>query len=100
MSRRANRYDNAPMESANGTLKVERVHDQHYATLREVIGELTKYIAYCYTERRHSALGYVSPAEFEGRWAQRQDASGRSAASYPPARASRAYEAPHPRARG
>jgi transposase InsO family protein len=100
MSRRANCYDNAPMESANGTLKVERVHDRHYATRREAIDDLTEYIGYYNTERRHSALGYVSPAEFEQRWRQRHKAPKRSAASYPPARASRALEAPHARARG
>ena len=46
MSRRANCYDNAPMESANGTVKVERVHDQHYATRQEAIDDLTEYIGY------------------------------------------------------
>jgi transposase InsO family protein len=100
MSRRANCYDNAPMESANGTLKVERVHDQHYATRREAIDDLTEYIGYYNTERRHSALGYLSPVEFERRWQQRHPAPGRRAASYPPARALRALEAPHARARG
>jgi transposase InsO family protein len=44
MSRQANCYDNGPMESANGTIKVERVHDQHYATRQEAIGDLTHYI--------------------------------------------------------
>ena len=65
MSRRANCYDNAPMESANGTLKVERVHDQHYATRQEAIDDLTEYIGYYNTERRHSALGYETPVEYE-----------------------------------
>ena len=65
MSRRANCYDNAPMESANGTLKVERVHDRHYATRQQAIDHLTDYFGYCNTERRHSALAYLSPAEFE-----------------------------------
>jgi putative transposase len=46
MSRRANCYDNAPMESANGTLKVERVHDQHYATRQQAIDDLTAYFGY------------------------------------------------------
>ncbi|MBX3671298.1 MAG: IS3 family transposase [Rhodocyclaceae bacterium] len=44
MSRRGNCYDNAPMESVNGTLKVERVHREHYATRREAIDNLIEYI--------------------------------------------------------
>lgn len=56
MSRRANCYDNAPMESANGTLKVERVYDEHYATRQQAIDDLTEYIGYynhasCYPTR-------------------------------------------------
>jgi transposase InsO family protein len=46
MSRRANCYDNAPMESANGALKVERVHDAHYATRQQAIDDLTAYFGY------------------------------------------------------
>jgi putative transposase len=80
MSRRANCYDNAPMESANGTIKVERVHDQHYATRQEAIDDLTQYIGYYNTQRRHSALGYLSPAEFERRWRASQPTSSRGAA--------------------
>jgi len=46
MSRRANCYDNVPMESANGTLKVERVYDEHYATRQQAIDDLTENIGY------------------------------------------------------
>jgi putative transposase len=35
MSRRANCYDNAPMESFFHTLKTQLVHHQHYATREE-----------------------------------------------------------------
>lgn len=101
MSRRANCYDNAPMESVNGTLKVERVHDQHYATRQQAIDDLTQYIGYYNTERRHSALDYESPVQFERRWTmQQQQTRPRGIASYPPPRALRAREAPHARARG
>jgi transposase InsO family protein len=95
MSRRANCYDKAPMESANGTVKVERVHDQHYATRQEAIGDLTEYIGYHNTERRHSALGYLSPVEYETRWASNRSTPPPGAASYPPPGALPAYEAPH-----
>ena len=100
MSRRGNCYDNAPMESANGTVKVERVHDQHYATRQAAIDDLTEYIGYYNSERRHSALGYLSPVEYERRWAVTQSQPPPGAASYPPPRALPAYEAPHARARG
>ena len=101
MSRRANCYDNAPMESANGTLKVERVYDEHYATRQEAIDDLTQYIGYYNSERRHSALDYDSPVQFERRWnMQQQHTTPIGTASYPPPRALPAYEAPQARARG
>ena len=100
MSRRGNCYDNAPMESANGTVKVERVHDTHYAMREEAINDLIEYIGYYNTERRHSALGYLSPVEYERRWAASRSTPPPGAASYPPPRALPAYEAPHARARG
>jgi transposase InsO family protein len=87
MSRRANCYDNAPMESANGTVKVERVHDQHYATRQEAIDDLIEYIGYYNSERRHSALGYLSPVEYERHWVATQSKPSPGAASYPPPRA-------------
>jgi len=68
MSRKGDCWDNAPMESANGTVKVECVHDEHFKTRAEAERVIVEYIGYYNTERRHSALGYVSPAEFERRW--------------------------------
>ena len=46
MSSRANCYDNAPLESAKGTVKVERVHDQHYATRQEANNDLVDCISH------------------------------------------------------
>ncbi|GJL55113.1 MAG: transposase [Nitrospirales bacterium] len=68
MSRKGNCYDNAPMESANGTLKTECVYAQRYVTRAQAKADLIEYIGYYNTERRHSALGYQSPAAFERQW--------------------------------
>jgi len=68
MSRKGDCWDNAPMESANGTLKVECVHDAHFETREEARQAIIEYIGYYNTERRHSSLGYIAPAEFERRW--------------------------------
>ena len=45
------------MESANGTVKVECVNDQHFKTRAEAERAIVEYIGYYNTERRHSALG-------------------------------------------
>ena len=36
-----------------------------YASSPEAVRELTSYIRYYNADRRHSSLGYVSPAEYE-----------------------------------
>jgi putative transposase len=66
MSRRANCWDNAPMESFFASLKKELVHDADFATRDEARGAIFEYIEVFYNvQRRHSSLGYVSPAEYE-----------------------------------
>ena len=68
MSRKGDCWDNAPMESVNGTLKVECVHEEHFETREQARPAIVEYIGYYNTERRHSSLGYIAPAEFERRW--------------------------------
>ena len=68
MSRKGDCWDNAPMESVNGTLKVECVNDRRFASREDARQAIVEYIGYYNTERRHSALGNVTPAEFERRW--------------------------------
>ena len=68
MSRKGNCWDNAPMESVNGTLKVECVHGVHFETREQARQAIVEYIGYYNTERRHSSLGNIAPAEFERRW--------------------------------
>jgi transposase InsO family protein len=66
MSRRANCWDNAPAESFFATLKKELVHHETYATRAIARVSLFDYIEVFYNrERRHSALGYVSPLAIE-----------------------------------
>ncbi len=66
MSRTGNCYDNAPMESFFGTLKTELVHHCHYQTKAEAKTDIFEYIEVFYNRvRRHSALSYQSPVNFE-----------------------------------
>jgi len=66
MSRKADCYDNAPMESFFHTLKTELVHHRRYATRAEATRDVFAYIEGFYNRtRRHSAIGYISPIEME-----------------------------------
>ncbi len=66
MSRKGNCWDNAMMESFFATLKKERVHLEEYATRAEARASVFDYIERFYNRlRRHSALGYLSPEQFE-----------------------------------
>ena len=66
MSRTADCWDNAPMESFFASLKKELVHGADFATRAEARAAVVEYIEVFYnTQRRHSSLGYVSPAEYE-----------------------------------
>ena len=70
MSRKGNPYDNAAMESFNATYKRECVglaeERGGYATRAEAEAEFFAYVeAYYNRQRRHSALGYQTPVDFE-----------------------------------
>ena len=66
MSRRANCYDNAMMESFWSTLKAECFASYLPATRREARHMIFEYIETYYNRvRLHSSLGYQSPMDFE-----------------------------------
>lgn len=73
MSRKANCYDNAPVESFWGTLKTELVHHRQYESRREAAAEIADYIDLFYNrQRRQARLGYVSPAAFTQQFRRQQ----------------------------
>jgi transposase InsO family protein len=64
MSRRGNCYDNAAMESWFSTLKSEL--GEHFDSYAQAKEHLFDFVEVFYNQqRRHSSLGYVSPAEHE-----------------------------------
>ena len=68
MGRAANCYDNAVMESCFGTIKTE-LEMTEYHDSRQARCEIASYLPYYNTQRRHSALNYLSPAAFEAQLA-------------------------------
>lgn len=70
MSRRGNCYDNAVAESFFSTLEWELIQRRTWATRAQAQRSVREWIERWYnTQRRHSALGYKSPAQFEAQLA-------------------------------
>jgi len=71
MSRKGNCWDNAVIESWNGTLKTELIHRQRWNTREEARAAIYEFIEVWYNRQRlHSTLNYRSPEEFESLFAQ------------------------------
>ena len=66
MSRRANCWDNAAMESFFKTLKVERIYGLRYQTRALAKLDIVNWIEGFYNHRRmHSSIGYQTPVNLE-----------------------------------
>jgi putative transposase len=56
------------METLFGSLKVERLHDEIFVSVRAAKDAVIRWIL-CYNQKRmHSTIGYQSPEEFEQKW--------------------------------
>ena len=70
MSHTGSCWDNACVESFSGTLNRELLYHRRYVIREKAIQDIFEYIEVFYNgTRRHSTLGYDSPAEFEARMA-------------------------------
>ncbi|MGX1027527.1 transposase InsO family protein [Streptomyces ambofaciens] len=65
MGRLGSSYDNALAESFFQGLKRELFHGRRLTSKAQPRLELFSWLAYYNRRRRHSALGYLAPAEFE-----------------------------------
>ena len=68
MSRKGNCWDNAVIESFFKTAKAELLNDGRFQTREQARAQLFDYIEVFYNrKRKHSTLGYQSPAQYEAR---------------------------------
>jgi putative transposase len=76
MSRAGDCWDNAVVESFFRTLKAELVNGSKWHTRREASVALVQFIEVWYNRRRrHQALGYQTPAQFENEMLDRANAA-------------------------
>lgn len=66
ISRRAECYDNAVVESFFATLKTELIHRNTFLTRAQAQADIFEYIEVFYNrQRRHSTLNYLTPVDYE-----------------------------------
>ena len=65
MSRRGNCWDNAVMERFFRSLKVESISRYRHQSQEELAWAVKKYIHFYNTQRIHSAIGSMSPTQYE-----------------------------------
>lgn len=69
MSRKANCWDNAVAESFFATIKTEMIYSCRFATRQQAKDAIFDFIETFYnSRRRHSAIGYLSPIDFENKF--------------------------------
>ncbi|MGW4393783.1 integrase core domain-containing protein [Amycolatopsis nivea] len=56
-------WDNSPAESFWSTFKHEHCYRHVYATKTELVAAIGKWIRFCRSVRRHSAVGMLSPRQ-------------------------------------
>jgi transposase InsO family protein len=77
MSRKGNPYDNAKAERFMRTLKEEEVNGKQYRNLEEARAQIVEFLEQIYNQQRlHSALKYLTPAEFEDQEVARGGGAG------------------------
>jgi transposase InsO family protein len=70
MSRKGNCWDNAVAESFFHTFKVEVIRDERFHSRDQLKETVFEYIEVDYNrDRRHSAIGHISPMAFEAKYA-------------------------------
>jgi putative transposase len=78
MSRRGDCWDNAVVESFFATLKKELIHRKPWPTARAAREAIVEYIEVFYNrKRKHSTLGYLSPANFEDQYQHQEERIGK-----------------------
>ena len=69
-------YDNAPMESFWGSMQIEFLNRQSWKTVLELSSAMTDWIENFYNPlRRHSAINYLTPDEYEALHSQKAQAA-------------------------
>jgi transposase InsO family protein len=72
LMQKRNCWDNACSETLFGSLNVEWLHGQRFATIREAKDAVLDWLRWYNRSRMHSTLDYSSSAEYEQRWTEQQ----------------------------